>query len=70
MKSLSMKSLGLPTDIVTVFRITEAPAVLQEIDISGKASQVIVIPTKLKGSIVVAARACYEEIRGGTVYVI
>lgn len=70
MPMLSMKSLGLPKDIVTVYRMSEAPAELQELNISGKASQIIVIPTKLQGSVLVTCPAFYEEIRGGTMYVI
>ena len=65
---LSMKSLGIRKDTVTVFPKTAAPPELQAIDLSNEGKLVWIVPTKLAGH--VRVNSIYsQKIRGGIVYI-
>jgi hypothetical protein len=70
MKTVSMRTLRLPKDIVTVWRMKDAPPVLQENNMSGKGKAVYVVPDGLAGSVELPGALHCEVIKGGTVYVL
>lgn len=65
---LSIKSLGVRKDVVTCWKISEAPAELQELNLTGKAKFVWVVPAKLASHIEINSIVS-EQIRGGVVFV-
>ena len=65
-----MRSLRLPTDIVSVFRMEDAPDVLRDIDLTGDASAVYVVPEGLASVFVILGASFSEQIKGGSVYVV
>ncbi len=65
---ISLKSLGVRRDVVTCWKLAEAPPELQELNLTGMAKFVWVVPTKLADHIEINA-ILHEPIRGGVVYV-
>jgi hypothetical protein len=65
-----MRSLRLPAEIVSVFRMEDAPEVLRDIDLTGDAKAVYVVPDGLASVFVILGASFSEQIKGGTVYVV
>jgi hypothetical protein len=69
-KVVSMRSLRLPTDIVSVFRMHDAPELLQEVDLSGNGKAIYVVPDQLADVFNIVGATFSERVKGGTVYVV
>lgn len=65
---LSLKSLGVSKDVVTCWKIADAPEQIQEIDLTGTAKFAWVVPTKCLEHVQVNSIHS-ERIRGGIVFV-
>jgi hypothetical protein len=64
----SLKSLGIPTNVVSCMEVGDAPESLRILDLTGDAKLIWVVPHKLAKHVVVNAKF-KEKIRGATVYV-
>jgi hypothetical protein len=67
---VTMKSLRLPFDRVSVFAIDEASEVLQEYDVTGEGEFVYVVPDSLATTVVIRSAITHSVINGGTIYVL
>lgn len=65
-----MKSLKLPTDMVKVYRIMNAPQGLRDIDVTGNGTHVYVVPDNIAERFLVRDSLSHSVIDGGTVYII
>ena len=65
---ISLKSLGVRKDVVTCWKLAEAPPELQELNLTGQGKFIWVVPTKLAGHIEISS-IISEPIRGGVVFV-
>ena len=65
---LSLRKLRLPSDTVSVFRKSQAPDILREIDLSNEGTHIFVVPDSCSTLIKVAS-LYRERIKGGTIYV-
>jgi hypothetical protein len=65
---ISLKSLEVRKDVVTCWKLAEAPPELQELNLTGKAKFIWVVPTKLADHIEINS-IISEPIRGGVVFV-
>lgn len=65
---ISLKSLGVRRDVVTCLKLSEAPPELQELNLTGKAKFVWIVPTKFVDHIEINSIVS-EQIRGGVVFV-
>ncbi len=70
MRVVSFRALRLPTDIVSVFRIDDAPEVLREIDLSGGGKAIYAVPDSMEGAFRVIGASFSEKIKGGVIYVV
>ncbi len=65
----SIRRLRLKRDTVTVFKKHEAPAVLQEIDLSNEGTHIFVVPDACAALLRVYS-LYHAKIAGATVYVV
>jgi hypothetical protein len=64
---LSLKTLGLRKDIVSCWKIEDAPEPLQRLNLDGKVTLIWVVPTKLKKFVTINSRFS-EQITGANVF--
>ena len=65
---LSLRKLGLPSNTVSVFRKSEGPDILRDIDLSNEGTHIFVVPDSC-ASLIKVESLYSERIKGGTVYV-
>ncbi len=63
-------ALRLPIEIVSVFRIDEAPAVLRGIGLSGDSKAIDAVPDLMAGTFRMVGAGFSEEIKRGVVYAV
>jgi len=65
---LSLRKLGLPVDIVSVFRKSDAPVELQELDLDGRVRVIYVVPTGVARNVQIHGARYEEKLSGGIAY--
>jgi hypothetical protein len=65
---LSLKALGVRKDVVTCIPLSEASAALRQLDLTGDALFVWIVPSRLADHLSVNAKFS-EEIRGAKIFV-
>ena len=64
---LTLKSLSVSADVVSCWKIEDAPEPLQRLNLDGKVTLIWVVPTKLKKFVTINSRFS-EQITGANVF--